>query len=126
MQRDSSWLLVSDWQHAGIMQKLVNHPAFSGSGSSTKSHETDGYVPDNFISQEAYAVLIAFEASALLREHEPGVSTVGKMCIGVEPSVSMPREISFDSWSSMQSPKKFPRTFWKSIAKRIVVHNEMA
>ena len=63
------------------MQKLANHPAFSGSGSSTKSHETDGFVPVNFISDEAYVILPAFEASS-----PPGYpdSGVVKMRVGLD------------------------------------------
>ena len=68
-------------------------------------------VPVNSISEEAYAVLAAFEVSALNRDHGSGT--------GFEGSIWMPSELSFDSWSFQESPKKFPRTFWKSIARRL-------
>ncbi len=121
MQNDFMCLSVPDWQHAGIMQKLGDHVAFSGSGSSIKLEETISYVPENFISEETYAVLAAFEASALLRDHENDTFISG---IGFERSISMPTALSHDSWSFMVSPKKFPRTFWKSIARRLVEQNE--
>ena len=122
MQHDFNSLAVPNWQHAGIMHKLVDHAAFSGSGNSMKSEETNAYVPVNFISNEVYALLAAFEASSLHRDYGYDTGSTG---IGFELSILMPTELTFDSCMFMESPKKFPRTFWRSIARRLVELNEM-
>ncbi len=118
MQHDYSCLSVPDWQHAGVMQKLVDHAAFSGSGGSIKLEETNAHAPVNSIPAEAYALLAAVEAYALNRDHGTGNTGVGS--VDSDHCILMPSEVSFDSWSFLQSPKKFPRTFWKSIARRLV------
>ncbi len=79
-----------------------------GSSGSEKVAVLDGdtYVPVNYICSEACAFLAAAEASAARRvtAKELDVSNNG---------------LTLKS-SSEAPPKKFPRTFWKSIALRLL------
>ena len=94
MQHDFSCLSVPDWQHAGVMHRLVDHEAFSGSGGSMKLEETNSYVPVSSIPEEAYTVLAVFDAYALNRD--PGTGNVGVDCVDFGHCKLMPSELSFD------------------------------
>jgi hypothetical protein len=72
------------------------------------------YVPINFIPDEAYALIAAFEASFV---HEPIQADLMDI-----DTASLPSSNHLESGESCLNdpPKRYYRTFWKSASRRII------
>ena len=111
-------------------QEAMNNNAFSCSGSakSPKSASIQGlYVPVNYISPEVYALLAAAEASAT-RRAESGNADADCMMPsgnrqGASPEITMESVYDPRSYAAqgVAPPKKYYRTFWKSISQRLLL-----
>ena len=112
-----------------LKQAAMDHDAFSRSGSansgkSAKQDDRDAYVPGNYISPEACALLAAAEASAARKADalDAGASLGHDMIVS---SISLQSAL-FGVYDpervllSMTPPKKFYRTFWQSITWRLL------
>ena len=95
----------------------------SGSANSAKSaqKDRDAYVPVNYISPEAYALLAAAEASAARKADALDTGVPELDLIGSISSLQISMFGLYDPeriLQSMSPPKKFYRTFWQSISLR--------
>jgi hypothetical protein len=124
-QDDFSCLQLTSSTHSSSPVELVDHEAIL-SGKSTRSDNSDklasnheAYVPVNFIKPEVYAMIAAWEASALKRK-ESDAASVPKIKIETrdgdmyEPMRCIP---------ASTPPKRFHRTFWRSITRRVLEHD---
>ena len=120
-------LSVPELQPVSFAQDPMDHDAFSRSGSanSAKSgqQDRDAYVPVNFISPEACALLAAAEASAARRAD---ALDAGSQMDDIDGSSSPLQSPLFGMYDperyllSMSPPKKFYRIFWQSISWRLL------
>ena len=126
-QSDFGFLSVPDLQPGACAQDAMDHNAFSrgGSSSSQKAERQgqDAYVPVNYISPDAFAFLAAAEASADHRAEALGsegmeldASGHGTTLQSALDGLYNPERILL----SFAPPKRFFRTFWRSIAFRLV------
>ena len=116
-------------QPESCQQDAMDHDAFSRSGSSSSAKavksagmERDPYVPVNFISPETCARLAAAEESAarcadamdasVNLEYTYRVSSARSAVDGCRDPLR--------TLTSMAPPKRFYRTFWKSISFRLL------
>ena len=122
------FLSVPELQPVACAQDAMDHDALSRRGSSNSEKESildrDVYVPVNYISSEACALLAAAEASAarsvnILDEEATefdlngNASTLSNALGGMyDPERALPYK--------MAPPKRFFRTFWQSISLRIL------
>jgi hypothetical protein len=127
-QTDFTCLSVPHLQFESCQHDATDHDAYSrgGSSSSVKSAEMeqDPYVPVNYISPEACALLAAAEASAA-RCAEAYMDASVVNIIANYPYSRMLCEMDGyrdpqRTLTSMAPPKKFYRTFWRSIAMRLL------
>ncbi len=127
-QTEFTCLSVPDLQFESSQHDATDHDAYSrgGSSSSVKSaaEEQDPYVPVNYIRPEVRALLAAAEASAA-RCAETSMDTSVVNLIANYPHSRM--LCAMDGCSdpqrtlpSMAPPKKFFRTFWRSISMRLL------
>ncbi len=108
-------------------QEAMAYAVFSCSGSA-KSPKVesvqDAYAPVNYISTEVYALLAAAEASAARRPDSDTLDCVmpGGNRHGASLQITMEGvyDPSYDT-HSMPPPKKYYRTFWKSISQRLLL-----
>ena len=124
-QDDFTVLTVSDCQNAGFMQKLVDHESFSSSAGSLQSskrcvEDDEAYVPTNFIKAEVYAMIAAWEACAQKRNEEiQSLSAATSLTHCPDFSVFEP----IRSVPDPTPPKRFYRTFWRSITRKLMSHH---
>jgi hypothetical protein len=100
-------------------------PMGSSSSNSDKAEKLtqDAYVPVNYISPEAYAFLIAAEASAARRSNEIATAHVGLDLNVIGLTSHAPS--AAHGWyphvlSSTAPPKRYYTTFWQSISLRLL------
>jgi hypothetical protein len=121
-----SFLSVPDLQPVACTPDALDHDASSANSNSVNSEKIvrGPYVPVNYICPEAYALLAAAEASAARRADD---SNAGHMDIdangnggGSTLESSWHRMIEPERpVQSMARPKRFYRTFWKSVSARL-------
>jgi hypothetical protein len=113
-QENFTPLAVQDWQHAGMMADLVDHDAFSGSGSSLKSQkDLCTEAPTSNITPEVYALISEWSLNRTAQKQEQAEDVDGtvntleptRVCRGV-----------------LTPPKRFYRTFWRSLVRKAVRH----
>jgi hypothetical protein len=97
----------------------------SSSSNSDKAEKLtqDAYVPDNYISPEAYAFLIAAEASAARRANEKATTQL-EFDSNVT-GLTLHAQSAAHGWyphvlSSTAPPKKYYTIFWQSISLRLL------
>jgi hypothetical protein len=100
------------------MRNIVGFEMFPGtSGTANSERYIHGdYVPENFIKDEVYAILAAFEKDPLQRasvtqENHTMDTAMEEAYVDFEP-----RRLLTDS----APPKRFYRTFWRSAARRLL------
>ncbi len=121
-------LSVPELQTVACAQDAMDHDAFSRSGSanSAKSalQDRDAYVPVNYISPEACALLTAAEISAARKADE--LDAGFQKDAMDESSSSSVQSALFGLYDperyllSMAPPKKFYRIFWQTISWRLL------
>ena len=122
-----SWLSIPDRQHIGFMEESLDQcdcePLFrSGSSGSSKADTVaelqQSYTPVNFISDEARALIIAYENAAKRRADELVVGNVGshESILASTTDTYEPERIM----ANPAPPKRFFRTFWLSITLRML------
>jgi hypothetical protein len=116
-QEDFSPLTVQDWQHAGMMADLVGHDAFSGSGSSLKSQK-DFFTedPTSHITPEIYALISEWSLNRTAQKQQQG-GNVGDTVNMLEPT-----RVYRGVVTPPGPPKRFYRTFWRSLVRKAVRH----
>jgi hypothetical protein len=127
-QTTFSFLSVPEWQHAACAQDAVmDHDAFSRCGSAKKHKaakaDPDAYVPVNYICPEVHALLLAAEASAARRAEvldAEGMEQDMKGHVGMLQDVLDGRQDPALAVPRMAPPKRFFRTFWRSITHRLL------
>jgi hypothetical protein len=131
-QIDFGYLSVPELHHVTLAHNTVDHDAFSRSGSSSSvkstSLEHDVSVHVICTSPELYAPLAIVEVLSVYHADAfdaSGVRTVGRLD-STEDRFST-RQILLDdmydparSFPSIAPPKKFFRTFWRSISLRLL------
>ena len=120
-------LSVPDLQPIACEQDVMDSDAFSrcGSANSAKAaqHDPGAYVPVNYISAEAYALLAAAEASAA---RKADALDAGALERDMHGSCSTLQSVVFELHDParmllcMAPPKKFYRIFWQSITWRLL------
>jgi hypothetical protein len=118
-QNDFSGLTIPDLQQdGGCMHTLVDYDMFSGCSGSAKSGKrvSGDYVPVNFIKDEVYEMLAAFDKAALQRatvsqESDAMETTMEQAGIDFEPLRPV---------TDLAPPKKFYSTFWRSAVRRLL------
>ena len=107
----------------GCAHELADHNVFAASESSTKhpkNHSNqqrikDAYEPVNYINDEVYAFMEAWEECASQRAKSSDVSPMDR--------ASSASEAVYEPIRHMQDavpPKRFYRTFWRSAARRVL------
>jgi hypothetical protein len=74
------------------------------------------YVPENHISDQTYAFLAAYDAKIALRTHIKDDGDTMELVGSSTMNMYEPERIS----PSSAPPKRFFRTFWRSIALRML------
>ncbi len=122
------WLSIPDQQHVGFMQESLDQcdcePLLrSGSSGSSKSdavaEQQPSYTPVNYISDEARAMLQAYE-NAAMRRADASASASGYDATCHE---SMSNTLMYDPERILANPtppKRFFRTFWQSLTIRML------
>ena len=109
-QIDFSFLSVPESWHVAQAHDYMDHDTLYDSGSSISRkaaiQEQDVYVPVNYICPEAYALLATFNYQACDSER-------------MDVDSCSPASTS----TSMAPPKRFFRTFWRSISLRLLDHS---
>ena len=129
-QTEFRLLSVPDMQHETCEHVTMDHDAFSRGGSSDSAKsaclDKDLYVPVNYISPEACALLLAAEASAARCSEAMDASAMQldlSYCFSAlqtaldgvyDPERTLPM------MAVMAPPKKFYRTFWQSISLKLL------
>ena len=126
-QIDFGFLSVPDVQpFDSSEQDAMDHNAFSrcNSSDSQKSAKLDIFVPVNYISPEVCALLAAAEASAAaLHVDAFGESVMNQDIHGAEWIQASAVDVEYDPervLPSMVPPKRFYRTFWRSVSLRLL------
>ena len=130
-QQEFMCLSNTELECADSIPPLAGHPAFSVaacSGEPARSEKastaaeaklSSRYVPENFINDEMYAFLAAWdESQARKRELAAGAG-------GVSAPMDIVADIDFEpvrclGLTGLAPPKLFYRTFWRSITRRLV------
>ena len=113
-QDDFDGLSVPDLQQDGACtHTLVSCGMLSGCNDCAKSDES-AYVPVNFIKDEVYQLLAAFEKSCALQSavvaQESDVMDTSTLEAGIEFELTLPLTL----------PKRYFRTFWRSAVRRLI------
>ena len=112
----------------GMMELIACNDAFCGSGRSLKIETMDysqvqeaPYIPVNEIKPEVLAMLAAWESTKLERQQAQKPDS-GLKVVSHESSDSFDfeRYVPSRCCCTMEPPKRFYRTFWRSISRRIV------
>ncbi len=122
-----SFQSVPDLQSVACTPDAFDQDALSSSASSNSVNpeKSVSYVPDNYICPEAYAFLAAAEVSAARSALDAGF-----IDIDVDGGLSALDSASDGMYdhdgllSRMEPPKKFYRTFWKSVSRRLLLRWE--
>jgi hypothetical protein len=129
-QESFSWLSIPDPQHIGFMQESLDQcdfepPFRSGSTGSLKSdtvaEQQPSYTTVNYISNEARALITAYE-DAVARRSQALTSIGGNVqCHELKfPSSTDTYEPERILVSPAPPPKRFFRTFWQSLTIRML------
>ncbi len=100
-----------------IVDDIANGQKVERTDAGLEDISKESYVPVNFISDEVYALIAAWEASSLATSSDgidienASVPLVSASRNNIEPT----RHID-----DFTPPKRFYRTFWSSISKRII------
>ncbi len=120
-------LSVADMQHETCEHVTMGHDAFSRGGSSDSAKsarlDRDPYVPVNYISPEACAMLLAAEESAARCADAMDASAMQLDATYYFPARQSAMDGVYDPERTMQSmapPKRFNRTFWLSISLKLL------
>ncbi len=104
--------LVAEYQHDESWSPNVTKKAISDLAA-TEDKIPQAYVPVNFIPPEAYALIAAWEASN---------STTAGLADHMDIEYAS-APVAQDIDNDLAPPKRFSRTFWRSVSRRILASN---
>ena len=112
----------------GMMELIACNDAFCGSGRSLKIETMDysqvqeaPYIPVNEIKPEVLAMLVAWESAKLERQQaQKPDSAMQVVPLESSDSFEFERYVPSRCCHTTEPPKRFYRTFWRSISRRIV------
>ena len=126
-QTEFRLLSVPDMQHETCEHIAMAYDAFSRGGSSDSAKsaclDKDLYVPVNYISPEACALLLAAEASAARCADAMDATTMQLDATYCFSALQTALDGVYDperTLPTMAPPKKFYRTFWQSISLKLL------
>ena len=126
-QINFGFLSVPDLRPVTFEQDSMDHDAFTPSGSSNSQKEArqdqEAYVPVNYISPEAYALLAAAEASATLRADALDEGVTELDANGHSSTLQSVLDYWYQHEGAVQimaPPKRFYRIFWQSISRQLL------
>jgi hypothetical protein len=127
-QNNLSFLSVSDLQLVVSVPDAVDDDEFhpGGSANSPKAAMLDqaANVPVNYISPEVYALLAVAKASAARRAGAMDVKSMALDANGHAPTMQSALSGLHDASDgpTLPSPKRFCRTFWRSMSRQLLLH----